>query len=35
MLLLDGRLRNTLDSLPEPSVDVLLDAVLDALRAND
>jgi AcrR family transcriptional regulator len=35
MLLLDGRLRNTLDSLPEPNVDVLLDAVLDALRAND
>lgn len=35
MLLLDGRLRNTLDSLPGTSVDVLLDAVLDALRAND
>ena len=35
MLLLDGRLRNTLASLPETSVDILLDAVLDALRAND
>jgi AcrR family transcriptional regulator len=35
MLLLDGRLRNTLASLPETSVDTLLDAVLDALRAND
>ena len=35
MLLLDGRLRNTLASLPETSVDILLDAVLDALRANN
>jgi AcrR family transcriptional regulator len=35
MLLIDGRLRNTLASLPETNVDMLLEAVLDALRAND
>ena len=35
MLLLDGRLRNTLASLPDSSVDSLLDAVLDVTRVND
>ena len=35
MLLIDGRLRNTLASIPKTSVDMLLDAVLDALRPND
>ncbi len=35
MLLIDGRLRHTLASLPGTNVDMLLDAVLDALRPND
>lgn len=35
MLLLDGRLQHTLASVPGISVDTLLEAVLDALRAND
>jgi AcrR family transcriptional regulator len=35
MLLLDGRLQNTLASLPDGSEDALLEAVLDATRVND
>lgn len=36
MLLLDGRLQNTLALLPGgPDADVLLEAVLDATRIND
>jgi len=35
MLLLDGRLQNTLSLLPGTSVDELLEAVLDALQAAE
>jgi hypothetical protein len=35
MLLLDGRLQNTLSSLPGASVDLLLEAVLEVTRVND
>lgn len=35
MLLLDGRLRNTLSLLPGTSVDELTEAVLDAMQTSD
>ena len=36
MLLLDGRLRHTLSTLPgNPGADTLLEAVLDVTRVND
>jgi AcrR family transcriptional regulator len=35
MLLLDGRLQNTLASLPDGNEDALLEAVLDAMRVNE
>ena len=35
MLLLDGRLQNTLASLPDGNEDALLEAVLDAVRVNE